>query len=244
MPVKIPYAAIVDYGMGNLFSVKLACEQMGLKAQITSSAAEILGSSAVILPGVGAFGDAMDSLRRLDLVSVIRDVAQSHKPLVGICLGLQLLFSESHEFGRHRGLGIIEGEVVRLESGLEGARKLKVPQIGWNRVDLPQSQSGPGTPMRLWQSTLLSGILPGEYFYFVHSFYAKPADSQMALSVTRYGAVEFCSSISKGNIFACQFHPERSARPGLQVYRNLANIVSPGQQEPMEVSHVTAALNS
>lgn len=221
--------AIVDYGLGNLYSVKHACAHVGLDAKITSSKRDILEADAVILPGVGAFGDAMQSLHRLDLVSVLRDMAASPKPLVGICLGLQLLMTESYEFGRHQGLGIIEGPVVRFHDPMEGPRKLKVPQIGWNCIyKAVRNDKAEADP---WRSSLLAGLADGEYMYFVHSFIVQPRDSSIVLSTSRYGHVEFCSSVRYRNIFACQFHPERSGGEGLKVYQNLAFCLRQPQEE-------------
>lgn len=229
-----PHVAILDYGMGNLFSIQRACEYVGMYASITASHQEILAASAVILPGVGAFGDAMQALKQLDLVSILRDIAASQKPLVGICLGMQLLLTESHEFGRSRGLGIIEGEVVRLEDSVDRIRKLKVPQVGWNRIyrvgniAFPKGSSSGNAS---WEDSPLAGLRDGEFMYFVHSFYARPADSSLVLSITRYGDIEFCSGLRRGNIFACQFHPERSGPRGLRVYRNLAMLIKREQQD-------------
>jgi glutamine amidotransferase len=203
--------AIVDYGLGNLFSIKQACEHAGLNAVITAEIRQILDADAVILPGVGAFGDAMESLRKGDLVSPLLDMAASGKPLVGICLGLQLLMTESYEFGRHRGLGLIDGPVVRFETG----GIAKVPEVGWNRIR--RSANG-----NSWDRSLLKDIPDGDFMYFVHSFYAKPEDSRVTLSFSQYGTVEFCSSIRKGQIHAFQFHPERSGPSGLTLYRNMA----------------------
>jgi glutamine amidotransferase len=215
-PLKV---AIVDHGLGNLYSVKHACAQVGLAAAITSSKQEILSADAVILPGVGAFSDAMDTLYQLDLVGVLRDIAASGRPLVGICLGVQLLMTESFEFGRHKGLGIIEGPVVRLQGPMEGTRKLKVPQIGWNRIHkAAPGEAADGDP---WANTLLDGLTDGEYMYFVHSFVVQPQDQGVVLSTSRYGHIEFCSSLRYRNVFACQFHPERSGIEGLKIYRNL-----------------------
>ncbi len=206
----MPEVAIVDYGMGNLFSVNRACAQVGLDSIITDSAREIAAADAVILPGVGAFGDAMTALRQRGLVDVLREAAAREKPLLGICLGMQLLMSVSEEFGRHEGLGIIEGEVIRLtvDSGF------KVPHVGWNQL-----RQSPGA---LWQHSLLNGLADGEFMYFVHSFCVKPKLPQLALATTHYGTFEFCSSLAHGQVFACQFHPERSGRQGLQIYRNFA----------------------
>ena len=215
------HVAIVDYGLGNLFSVEQACRAAGLDASITHDPKAIERADAVVLPGVGAFGDAMATLRRLDLVQVLKDTPASGRPLVGICLGVQLLMTESHEFGRHRGLGLIAGEVVPLEGVREGDRRLKVPQVGWNRV---HPHGGPA--VERWAGTPLDGLRDGEFMYFVHSFVVVPEDRGVILSVTRYGGVEFCSSVQRGSIFACQFHPERSGRRGLAVYRTLYRLLA------------------
>jgi glutamine amidotransferase len=212
--------AIVDYSLGNLYSVKHACLHVGLNAEITSSKQDVLNADAVIVPGVGAFGDAMAALHRLDLVGVLRDIAASAKPLVGICLGVQLLMTESYEFGRHKGLGIIEGPVVRFDKPRKGERTLKVPQIGWNRVrKFAPAGSAVEDP---WAGTLFGRTRDDEYMYFVHSYIIQPQDPRVILSTSRYGHIEFCSSVGLGNVFACQFHPERSGNPGLEIYRNLA----------------------
>ncbi len=212
--VPRPKVAIVDYGLGNLFSVKHACEHAGLEGNITSSHLDVLSADAVILPGVGAFGDAMASLRQLGLVNVLRDVGTSQKALVGICLGMQLFMSESYEFGCHRGLGIIEGDVVQFKDPTNGATRLKVPHVGWNRIC--QTGNGP------WSDSFLDGLSDGDFMYFVHSFYVRPADSRLVLTTTSYGDINFCSTLNRGNLFACQFHPERSGAQGLRIYRNLA----------------------
>lgn len=227
-----PVVAIVDYGMGNLFSVQQACERVGLRAVITSSTQQCLAAAAVILPGVGAFGDAMHTLGRLDLVSPLRELAASGRPLMGICLGMQLLMTESLEFGRHEGLGLIPGTVVRLDDGdgpftASGGRRLKVPQVGWNKIrTAPHRAAASG-----WGGSLLEGIPEGAWMYFVHSFYARPEDSRTVLAMTQYGPVEFCSSIQVGHIFGCQFHPERSGPTGLRIYHNLAALVNRVTQE-------------
>lgn len=233
--------AIVDYGMGNLFSVKQACEYVGLMPVITSSQQEIELSEAVILPGVGAFGDAMDTLDRLGLVEVLQDVADSPKPLLGICLGMQLLMSESTEFGKRSGLGIIEGEVARLQTSVESLRQIKVPQVGWNRICFQgtgqnQAITKENDPERSispeWKSPLFKGLPDGEYMYFVHSFYARPADVDVIVSTTQYGPTKFCSSLRSNNVLGCQFHPERSGPGGLHIYRNLAELVTTATVNP------------
>lgn len=212
---NLPIAAIVDYGMGNLFSVKHACEQVGLRGVITYDSGQIRNADAVILPGVGAFGDAMEQLKRLDLVDTLRSAALTPKPFVGICLGMQLLMSESFEFGRHEGLGIVRGAVERLEPG-EG----KVPHVGWNTLIPAQGKE--------WSHSLLGGIGEGAFMYFVHSFIVKPANPEVVIATTRYGNTEFCSVLRRGNVIAFQCHPEKSGFIGLKVFQNLASLVKTG----------------
>ncbi len=212
--------AIVDFSLGNLFSVKQACEYVGLRAHLTSDRKDIETADAVILPGVGAFGDAMAALRKLDLVDLLRDIAASDTPLVGICLGVQLLMTESSEFGRHRGLGIVSGPVVRFDNPREAGKILKVPQIGWNRIYRGKGNRVAGSDP--WDDTLFAGLADGECMYFVHSYIVQPEDPAVILTTTRYGNIEFCSGLRTGNVFACQFHPERSGSQGLRIYRNLA----------------------
>jgi glutamine amidotransferase len=232
MAPRTSKVAIVDYSLGNLFSVKHACEHVGLDGFITHCKEEILSADAVILPGVGAFGDAMDNLRRLDLVSPLRDLAQSGKLLVGICLGQQLLMTESFEFGRHRGLDLFEGQVIRFTDpqGPQGA--LKVPQVGWNRIHRATRRGHAD----VWRGSPLEGIAEGEFMYFVHSFYVQPADPTVILSTTRYGHIDFCSSLRRGNIIAFQYHPERSGVHGMRIYQSLAAMIRT-QTLTEEISH-------
>ena len=213
--------AIVDFGMGNLFSVSRSCEEAGMVPVITRDRAEILASDAVILPGVGAFGDAMRTLHQLDLVSVLRDVAASPVPLIGICLGMQLLMSESEEFGSTRGLGIVPGRVEWLQPAEGSGRRVKVPEVGWNAI-------WSGDSDRQWAGTPLEGQSNGAFMYFVHSLTVVPEDLGVSISTTRYGGVEFCSTLRSGSVFACQYHPERSGPGGLEWYRTLARLVSEG----------------
>jgi glutamine amidotransferase len=211
-PIK---AAIVDHRLGNLYSVKLACEHVGLQTEVTDDAASILAADVVILPGVGAYEDAMLALNESGLSAVLHEVAARGIPLVGICLGMQLLMAESFEFGHHQGLGLIEGQVLPFESPRDSSgRILKVPQVGWNRIQRPN-----GTD---WENTFLAGVEDRDYMYFVHSYFVKPASPAMVLATTSYGDVEFCSSLGRGNIFATQFHPERSGPQGIRIYENIA----------------------
>lgn len=212
--------AIIDYEMGNMFSVKHACEYLGLNTVLTSDKSVIMASDAIILPGVGSFGDAMDNLKRLDLIPPIKDFVAAGRPFMGICLGLQLLFSESEEFGVNKGLGIIEGSVVRFPVNNRKGRAIKVPHIGWNQIfRLGESDA-------CWGSSPLKSLKNGEFMYFVHSYYAKPASNQVVLSSTAYEDTQFCSSLLSKNVFACQFHPEKSAAEGLKIYKNWAMMVN------------------
>lgn len=215
-----PRVSIVDYGLGNLFSVKQACLHAGLEVVITANAAEILAADAVILPGVAAFGDAMAALRRLDLEAVLHEVVARGTPLVGICLGIQLLMTESEEFGTHTGLGIIPGRVCRFRNPTENGMPLKVPQVQWNAIHIPETLS-PGA----WDGTLLDGVDDGDFFYFVHSYHIRPEDDSTVIAVSTYGTCRFPSAVRVGNVFAFQFHPERSGPKGLHVYRNLARLL-------------------
>ncbi|MEO1973835.1 MAG: imidazole glycerol phosphate synthase subunit HisH [Pirellulaceae bacterium] len=217
--------AIVDYALGNLYSVARACERVDLDVMVTSNASELHAADAVVLPGVGAFGDAMANLRDRDLVSPLREIALSEKPLIGICLGLQLLMTESEEFGCHEGLGIIPGRVVHLDAPQGKRGTLKVPHVGWNRVELP-NPSGAG-----WDESPLKGIAPSTYFYFVHSYCIEPDDRRVVLSETTYGNRRFCSAVQQGNVIAFQYHPERSAADGNKVYKNIAAMIRSQQQQ-------------
>jgi glutamine amidotransferase len=221
---------IVDYGMGNVFSVEQACRATGLASVVSSAREDLLAADAVILPGVGAFGDAMAALRRLDLIEPLKEFAQSSRPLMGICLGMQLLMTEGSEFGRHPGLGLIVGTVERLPSDLIGDRRLKVPHIGWTRIVRQGHASGlageHGASFDSWRESLLAGLRNGEFMYFVHSYYVVPDDRRTVLALSRHGEIEFCSAVGTGPIFGCQFHPERSGPAGLAVYQNLAAAIS------------------
>jgi len=218
-----PRIAIVDYGLGNLFSIGRACEWAGMTPVVTDDAGDMERSDAVMLPGVGAFVEAMEALKRRDLISPLRDLAAAGKPLIGICLGQQLLMSESHEFGTHEGLGLIEGAVERLPDKAAfdaGGHRLKVPQVGWNRVMAPEGTN--------WQGSILEGVAYGAYMYFVHSYHVCPLDRSVVLATSSFGGHDFCSAVRQGNITACQFHPEKSGREGLRLYENIARLLVEG----------------
>jgi imidazole glycerol-phosphate synthase subunit HisH len=215
-----PSVAIIDYEMSNLFSVKRACENAGFRASLTADGSRIMKSQGAILPGVGAFGEAMKNLKRLDLVAPIKEFVASGKPLMGVCLGMQLLMTESEEFGTRRGLNIIEGAVVRFPTISKEGKVVKVPQVGWNRVFRPSFAAE-----NYWENTPLNGIANGEFMYFVHSYYAVPSSTEDILTVSTYGGAEYASSIRKKNIVAFQFHPEKSDRKGIEIYHNFRAII-------------------
>ena len=203
---------IIDYELGNLFSVNQALEKIGLKTIISKDPNDIENADAIILPGVGAFGDAMNNLTKLGLTQPIKNFINSGKPFLGICLGLQLLFTQSEEFGTQNGLNIIKGMVKKFPA-TNNDYKLKVPQISWNKVLFPYQDLKAISPM--------NNINNEEYFYFVHSFYIVPEEN-VTLTNTEYGGIIYSSSIVKNNIFACQFHPEKSGHEGLKIYKNWA----------------------
>ncbi len=202
--------AIIDYQLSNLFSVKHAFDYLNVDSEITSDKNVISNVDAAILPGVGAFGDAMKNLKNLDLVDLIGDFITSGRPFMGVCLGMQLLFSQSEEFGIHQGLDIIKGKVKKFSSN---SKKIKVPQIGWNKI--LQSENG-----KLWSNSPFRRIQDGEFMYFVHSFYVIPENTDVTLSETVYEDIRYCSACFSDNVFATQFHPEKSAQEGIKIYRD------------------------
>ncbi len=195
--------AIIDYGAGNLSSVKKALDYLGAESEITQDRDKILSASHVILPGVGSFGDAMNSMQERGLVETVKEAALSGKPFLGICLGLQLLFEESDESPDVKGLGLLKGRIVTIPKD----NGLKVPHMGWNSVELKQ------------RNGIFDGIDDESYFYFVHSYYLKDADVDVVAGVTHYG-VEIQCAVQKGNLSATQFHPEKSSKAGLKLLEN------------------------
>jgi glutamine amidotransferase len=214
MTIKV---AIIDYGLGNLFSIEQACEHAGLEPVITSEANNIAASDALILPGVGAFGDAMNCLRENNLVAPIMDFVNTGKPFMGICLGMQLLFTESEEFGSHKGLNLIQGKIVRFpELNAEG-NTIRVPQIQWNSIT-PNDEN-------TWQHSVLKNITKGAYMHFVHSYYAIPDNTSHILSYSEYEGIRYASAVMRDNITGIQYHPEKSAEQGIKIYQNWANFI-------------------
>jgi glutamine amidotransferase len=207
---------IVDYGMGNLRSVHKAMERVGFRAMVSQDPKLIEKAAGLIVPGVGAFKKAVENLAELRLMEPIRQFICSGKPFLGICLGLQLLFSESEEFGRQKGLGLFPGRVVRFPFPLPGKSfagdSLKVPHMGWNSIKV------------LNRFPALEGVGEGTHLYFVHSYYPVPEDREIIATTTDYGG-DFVSSVGKGKLFACQFHPEKSQGAGLKILKNFGSLV-------------------
>lgn len=202
--------AVVDYGVGNLFSLRSSLDHIGCDSRVTSDPAEISAADGVILPGVGAFADAADKLRSTGLGSAVTDAALAGTPLLGICLGMQLLFEKSCEFGEHDGLGLIPGKVVPLRGAIPDS--YKIPHIGWNSLIYPDSERCP----------LFADTPEGTYVYFVHSFYAVCPPENLAAS-TDYGAV-ITAAAYNGNIYGTQFHPEKSGEAGMAILRSFKKI--------------------
>jgi len=211
--------SIIDYGIGNLYSVLKACEFVGMNVEITNDIDKIIASDALILPGVGAFIDAMANLNKLGLVNPIIAFSKSGKPLMGVCLGMQLLLTKSEEFGETKGLGVFKGICKKFPIQNNG-HKLKVPQINWNTISPPNGRN------KFEINTPLEKIKKESYMYFVHSYYADSVDKNEVLSTTQYGGIEYCSSIRKGNVFGFQFHPEKSGLDGLNIYIKFKEIIN------------------
>jgi len=201
--------AIIDYGMGNLRSVQKGFEHMGFEVVVTRDLARIQAARGIVLPGVGAFSACMENLRKYSLIEPIGEIVRQGKPFLGICLGFQLLFTESEEFGQQKGLDLFSGKVV----GFKPDSDLKVPHMGWNRIEKKK-------PCRF-----LDGISSGDYVYFVHSYYVRPEQESAIATTTDYG-VSFVSSIATERLFACQFHPEKSQEIGLRILSNFGAFVT------------------
>ena len=206
--------AVIDYGMGNLRSVQKSLEFVGAKVIVTHDPDLILNANSVVLPGVGAFKDCMANLKKLKLVDPIRKFIDGGKPFLGICLGLQVLFEESEEYGPVAGLGILPGKVVKFPGGsseTKNGRPIKIPHMGWNQIKVKKNVP------------LFGAVGDAPYFYFVHSYYVVPEDQNMIAAVTNYG-VEFVSGIQHKNIYAFQFHPEKSQTLGLSILERFSNL--------------------
>ena len=200
--------AIVDYGVGNLFSLCSSLEFIGAKAVVTPNADDLRKADKIILPGVGAFADAAEKLRQSGLDTVIKEEARSGKPLMGICLGMQMLFEKSHEYGIHEGLSLLKGEVVPMDGFID--HSLKIPHIGWNALHITA------------EHPLLKYVKPNDCVYFVHSYFAKGCDDSL-IATAEYGK-ELTAAVAKENVMGCQFHPEKSGDVGLNILRGFCEL--------------------
>lgn len=207
---------IIDYQLGNLFSVKQACDSLGYNAFISNKPEELREAEYAILPGVGAFADAIKNLEQFGLVDEIHSHVKKGKPLMGVCLGLQLLLTRSDEFGETKGLDIIPGTVRKFNSLSPEGEYFKVPQIQWNIIEQPEDHR--------WVNTPLQCCKDGDFMYFVHSFYAEPTDEKYVLARTTYAGNIYCSAVIKDNVFATQFHPEKSGVYGVNIYKEWFNL--------------------
>ena len=204
--------AVIDYGVGNLLSVRRALEHCGATVAVTGEPEAIFAAARVVLPGVGAFANGMAELERQGLTSIVREVATRGQPLLGICLGMQMLFDDSTEFGATAGLGLIAGTVVAVPSVAADGRVQKIPHIGWNALVLPCTREA-------WNETVLQDVRPGDAAYFVHSFMARPSDPRHRIADCLYGNIPIAAVVGRDNVLGCQFHPEKSGETGLTVLR-------------------------
>lgn len=204
---------IIDYEMGNLRSVEKAFEKLGYAARVSSNPADLENTDKIVLPGVGAFRDCINNLRAGGFVEPLLQHVAAGKPLLGICVGMQMLFDESEEFGRHQGLGLVPGKVVRFPAGMEEAgERLKVPHMGWNTIQIKQD------------APIFKGTAEGSYVYFVHSYYCSADNHDDVAASCRYGEIEFCAAICRDNLMATQFHPEKSQDIGLNIFKNFGEL--------------------
>ena len=206
---------IIDYECGNILNLVRAIKFLDYEVEITYDNKKIINSSHVILPGVGAFGNAMKQIAKYDLHSSILEYVKLNKPLLGICLGMQILFTASNEFGFHKGLGLIEGEVIKISN--KKNKEIKIPHMGWNELY-------PSNGKKAWNNKILRNSLIGKSFYFVHSFVCLTKNSASTVAICDYSGISIPAVVSVGNIFGCQFHPEKSAGNGLAVLKNFCEI--------------------
>jgi len=212
-----PEVTIIDYGAGNLFSVSRAIEQCGARPVVTDSAEAVMNAERLLLPGVGAFEDGMEGLRRTNLIDAIKTFARTGRPFLGICLGMQMMLDVSEEFGMFEGLGLIPGRVVPIPSTSLDGKNHKIPHIGWNRLVTPAHSSD-------WDKTILKGVPPGSFVYFVHSYTIFPSVDCYRLADCYYNGRLISAVIRFENLYGCQFHPEKSGTVGLQIIRNFLSL--------------------
>ena len=206
---------IIDYGCGNILNMVRAIKFLGYEVETTHEVKRIINSSHVILPGVGAFGNAMKQLEKYSLQKTIIEYAQLNRPLLGICIGMQILFTLSYEFGVHKGLNLIEGEVIKISN--KNNKEIKIPHVGWNEIY-------PNNDKKEWKNKILKNNLIGKNFYFVHSFACSTKNSDSTIAVCNYSGISIPAVVSVNNVFGCQFHPEKSADNGLIVLKNFCDI--------------------
>lgn len=207
---------IIDYGHGNLYSINQACKHLGYNPIISSSEEDIINADSLILPGVGAFKVAMDELNNKNLIQPIKEFVKKGNYLMGVCLGMQLLFDSSEEFGKNEGLGLVEGEIKKFPSTYDN-KKIRIPQIGWNNIFEEHN-------INKWENSPLKEITKNDYLYFIHSYYATTKNSKFVLSYSDYEGIKYCSSVQKENVFGFQFHPEKSGEKGLTIYKNFLKL--------------------
>ena len=207
--------AIIDYGCGNILNLARAVKFLGYDVVITRDNKKIINSSHIILPGVGAFGNAIKHLEKYNLHKTILEYAKLDKPLLGICVGMQILFTVSYELGVHKGLGLLEGEVIKISN--KKNKEIKIPHIGWNELYPNNDKKG-------WKNKILNNSLIGKSFYFIHSFVCLTKNPNSTIAVCNYSGISIPAIVSVGNIFGCQFHPEKSADNGLAILKNFCKI--------------------
>ncbi len=212
----MPKVTILDYGIGNILSVNRAFEYCGAEVILTDRPEEVIKADMLVLPGVGAFGDGMKGLASRNLIDPIREYAKTNRPFLGICLGMQMMLDESEEFGIHEGLGLIHGRVVKIDDTAVDGYMHKIPHIGWNGLVAPSCAK--------WDNTILAGIPADSTVYFVHSFTAVPDNDENRLADAYYGGRLISAVIRQGNIYGCQFHPEKSGKTGLKIIENFLRL--------------------
>ena len=206
---------IIDYDCGNILNLVRALKFLGVNVETTNNKKSIINSTHVILPGVGAFGNAMQQIEKYNLQGAILEYAKLDKPLLGICLGMQLLLTKSHEFGIYNGLNLIEGEVKKISN--QNNKEIKIPHTGWNEIY-------PNIKEKIWKNKILKDTLIGKSFYFVHSYICKTKSNDATIAICNYSDIKIPAVISKGNVFGCQFHPEKSSDHGLSILKSFSEI--------------------
>jgi len=206
---------IIDYGCGNILNLVRAINFLGYKVEVTNDKKKILNSSHVILPGVGAFGNAMQQLKKYDLQNTIFEYTKLNKPLFGICLGMQILLTKSYEFGKHEGLGLIKGEVLKISNKTD--KKIKIPHVGWNEIY-------PNNNEKKWENKILKNLTAGTNFYFVHSYVCFTKNPNSTVAVCNYSNISIPAVVAENNVFGCQFHPEKSGEDGINIIKNFCEI--------------------